>query len=310
MTNSDPPASPPPSQAKLHRAKLADASKHTVTYRTPHARAVPHRARSSSQVSLRPETLPASLCPYCDQPLPENPSDALLDLLRTARAKSRPRPRRNNPHGLKASMAVYIGVCERHRFETKVLPRAIRSGWPTKIDFDLLPDRVKNHRQALDAVLADPRASVFFREANDLIAKVGARVAESPMGQYAAFQRFQPGYYGERGALLLLQTLAVMYPVRDLRAISDRFAPLSLQTFQYAVLLPEAALALIKEDMGTSAAGALTTMRASSHYGSMMFCDDDDADGDTVGDMLMREFAMRRRKEIEEEEEEERDWVA
>lgn len=125
--------------------------------------------------------------------LPDECSSTLVKLLKNAKDSAIPRARANNPQGLYAPLAVYIDVCTRHRFERKVLPRAKRKGWPTTIDFDRLPQRIRSHKSHLDAVLQDPTCSPFFREMRDRIRDVGLRVAESAMGQYQVFQRFQPG---------------------------------------------------------------------------------------------------------------------
>ncbi|KZV91332.1 hypothetical protein EXIGLDRAFT_615760, partial [Exidia glandulosa HHB12029] len=139
----------------------------------------------------------------------------------------------------------------------------------------MLPARVHKSRvrKVLDGVLADPKTSSFFIEAVENIVKVGARVAESAMGQYAVFENIQPGYYGERGSVVLHQALFALYPPEVLNTAQPRYAPLSTQTFIHSVLVPEAALALIMQDTGSSRPDALKTMRASSRYGSLMFPD-------------------------------------
>lgn len=138
---------------------------------------------------------PSLLCPFCDELLPENRSSVFDDLLANALKQAYPKWRRANPLGKRAPMTAYISVCERHRFEAKILPQAIRAGWPTKIDFNALPGRIqkKKIRQLLEGVLADPTSSSFFMEAMENVVKVGARVAESAMGQYAVFEKIQPG---------------------------------------------------------------------------------------------------------------------
>ncbi|EJD32511.1 hypothetical protein AURDEDRAFT_178410, partial [Auricularia subglabra TFB-10046 SS5] len=114
-----------------------------------------------SDAERRPSSRPPRLCPYCDQALAENLSDTFEDMLLSARAKSWRTRRAANPGALKAPFSVTANVCERHRFEAKMLPRALRLGWPTAIDFDALPARVRAHRPVLDFVLADPSAGSF-----------------------------------------------------------------------------------------------------------------------------------------------------
>ncbi|KDQ18972.1 hypothetical protein BOTBODRAFT_91809, partial [Botryobasidium botryosum FD-172 SS1] len=78
---------------------------------------------------------PSTLCPFCDEPWPENPSDELTALLEKLRLKAWPDPRFGNPGGLKAPISAFINLCQLHRSEAQYIPEGIRRGWPTKIDF-------------------------------------------------------------------------------------------------------------------------------------------------------------------------------
>ncbi|KAH7106732.1 RTC4-like domain-containing protein, partial [Auriculariales sp. MPI-PUGE-AT-0066] len=218
----------------------------------------------------------SKLCPFCDQPLPEQLSPEFHDLLRNAIKRAVNRPRPSNRFGLKASLPIYIGVCERHRFEEKLLPQAIKAGWPTTIDFNAVPRRLLDQRKLLKDILQNPSTSSFFRDSLEHVQAVGLRVAESAMGQYATFERIQPGYYGERGSIVIHQTLFTMFSPEVMLAAQPNFAPLSQHTFTHAVLVPEAALLLIQQDQRTPREAALKTMRASSRFGALMFPDDDD----------------------------------
>jgi hypothetical protein len=136
---------------------------------------------------------PSKLCPFCDELLPEQPSDKLKMLLRAASNRAVNRARPANKLGLKAPLQVYIGVCERHRFEAKLLPQAAKAGWPTTIDFNAIPMRLMDRQDLFEGILKDPTTSSFFCESLEHVQAVGLRVAESAMGQYATFERSQPG---------------------------------------------------------------------------------------------------------------------
>ncbi|THU92950.1 hypothetical protein K435DRAFT_607523, partial [Dendrothele bispora CBS 962.96] len=96
---------------------------------------------------------PETLCPYCDAPLPESPSPLLLRLLEQTAAKSVRAPRPRNPLGRKAALGIYVTVCQRHRFESEVLPEAEKKGWPKDINWKAIEGRVKNMREDLQALL-------------------------------------------------------------------------------------------------------------------------------------------------------------
>jgi hypothetical protein len=153
----------------------------------------------------------STLCPYCDEPLPCNPTPQLNDLLATAKQQSYGDPRPQNPFGLKAPLAIYISACQRHRFETHLLPEALEKGWPQSIDFKEVPKRVESMKSALEDLIIDvddcndnessvyddtrsPRSrSIFWRELKKEIQKQGSRTTTGVKGQFSTFEKTQPG---------------------------------------------------------------------------------------------------------------------
>ena len=142
---------------------------------------------------------PKTLCPYCDDPLPDTPTEQLLTLLAALVRTSRPDPRPANPLGRRAPMRLFAPACQRHRFERDWLPLARARRWPTRIDFAGVRARVERRKAALRAVLADADArgargeSVFWREVREEVRVRGARAAVGAGGQFATFERAQPG---------------------------------------------------------------------------------------------------------------------
>ncbi|KAH7885744.1 RTC4-like domain-containing protein [Phlebopus sp. FC_14] len=273
---------------------------------------------------------PTTICPYCDEDLPAHPTPPLQNLLATARRKSYADPRPRNPRGLKAPLAIYISVCQRHRFETHHLPIAIERGWPTSIDFKKVPDRVKRMKAELEAIILDngycddgeeddiddisggPRSrSVFWREVRKEVRKQGSRTVVGVKGQFASFEKTQPGYYGEQGSNIIHQTLFNLFPPSSFDA--SLIAPLSPAEFIQRILVPEAAVRLIAQDLCADIGDAIATLRESAQYGVAMFPDtvsgegkrkEVDMDDDEMGvaDQIVMERARVRRRELEEEE--------
>lgn len=116
--------------------------------------------------------------------------------------------------GLKASVGAYVTVCKRHRFESHQIPLAKARGWPVSIDFHKLKPRVealRNHLQALisNKPLAQPpddwsmddtddeilprSGSLFWQELVGDIRAKGTRAIASAKGQFANFDKLQPG---------------------------------------------------------------------------------------------------------------------
>ncbi|KAL5536818.1 hypothetical protein ACEPAF_641 [Sanghuangporus sanghuang] len=265
------------------------------------------------QTDIQPD--PKTLCPYCDMPFPPNPTPLLIDMLK--RIPKYPDARPTNPLGLKAPLLSYVTMCQRHQFEMQLLPKARAAGWPTCIDFTTLPGRIHALRKHMTVLLRDKRKSIFWRDLKKDIDKYGARKTMGVTNQFDSFEKSQPGYYGEQGAVIITQTLSHLFPPDSIDP--DRVAPLTPTEFIRCVLVPECAVALIQEDLGsgTSIEYAIRILRKSSKYGTAMFPDLDNRDamsvgedlgmGQQVGEAIMKERVRARRAEISEEEKETKD---
>ncbi|KAJ3789794.1 RTC4-like domain-containing protein, partial [Lentinula aff. detonsa] len=244
-----------------------------------------------------------TLCPYCDESLPSSPTPHLKHLLATTAKKSVRAPRPTNPMGRKAAVSVFINVCQRHRFESKILPEAEAKGWPKSIEWNLIHGRVMRMRKHLEALMensffgdtkggsdsddSDVHESgsqrmrvrdkcFFWKEVMKEVKEKGTRAAANVKSQFANFQNAQPGYYGELGSILIHQSLCELFPPETTHP--DLVSPLSPKEFINRVLLPEVALRLIMEDKllsGSSGARkSLEILRDSTTYGVAMFPED------------------------------------
>ena len=117
--------------------------------------------------------------------------------------------------------------------------------------------------------------------------------------------------------MIITQALSNLFPLDSIDP--SRVAPLTPMEFIRCILVPECAVALIQEDLGsgTSKEYAIRTLRKSSKYGTAMFPDLDNRDAmsvgkDTgtaqqVGEAIVKERVRARRVEISEEEREAED---
>ncbi|KAJ3571044.1 hypothetical protein NP233_g4012 [Leucocoprinus birnbaumii] len=317
--------------ARKRRIQLVDEASAMVNNIDPY--------EEEDSLFISPSVDPETLCPYCDSPLPPSPTPFFSKLLESALGKSHPDPRSTNPLGRKAPLSVFVVVCQRHDFETEVLPEAEAKGWPKSIDWEGLGDRVSRMKPDLKDIIHDsgepdmqalingeggdlmtsfsckgPRIRcVFWREAMKSFLKSGARGMADVRGQFLDFEKSQPGYYGELGQIIIQQTLLNMFP-------PDSFDPTLIKPFTATdfiqrILVPEVALRLIMEDRGLKglmgAETALSILRESTTYGVTMFPEDSGEGVSSrkragrpseigVGDRIVMERAMKRRKEIEE----------
>lgn len=109
--------------------------------------------------------------------------------------KSYPDPRPGNPKGLRAPFQIFIPLCDRHKFEGRLLPLARSNGWPMRIDFAALPGRIRRPAvlECLAAVIKAKEANHFWREIEEEVKKRGSRRVVGAEGQYASFEKTQPG---------------------------------------------------------------------------------------------------------------------
>jgi hypothetical protein len=112
------------------------------------------------------------------------------------------------------------------------------------------------------------------------------------------------------GRVIIHQTLYNIFPPEEIDP--ETVMPLTPADFIQRILLPEAAVTLIKEDLQISHEEAVQTLRDSVQYGVVMFPDDGAGATSTItkktlgtlgeGEKMMRDRARARRKVIEEEE--------
>ncbi|KAI9067967.1 hypothetical protein FKP32DRAFT_1538104, partial [Trametes sanguinea] len=248
-------------------------------------------------IFLDPSVDPATLCPWCDEPLPPNPTPYLTSLIEGARQRSYPDDRPTNPLGLRAAPMVFVGVCQRHRFERVWIPRARRRGWPTSINWGRLRGRIERLKGKLKAIIDDidedfvptatkerelphrrPRKeNEFWQDVVKNVRQQGSRQTTGVRGQFLHFNKTQPGYYGELGYVIIHQTLCDLFPPASFDPVAA--LPLTPADFIAHVLVPEAALNLIMEDLNLPRADALKTLRDSVEYGVAMFPVDEGESG-------------------------------
>ncbi|KAJ7574386.1 RTC4-like domain-containing protein [Mycena floridula] len=272
---------------------------------------------------LDPDIDPKTLCPYCDNALPKNPTPCLKKMLASAREISSSHPRPTNPLGRKAPLAAFISVCQRHQFESHLLPEAEEKGWPQVIDWTQVEGRIKKMKRGLAELIQDhdgdeggPRQRcIFWDEIIADVKKKGSNAASNIRNQFDTFEKTQPGYYGELGSVIILQTLYNLFPLDSLNPAHVQ--PLNPSEFMQRILVPEVALRLIMEDQNLSGSkghrDAVKILRDSATYGVAMFPEDEgESGGDRkknkgdmgVADKMVMDRARRRRKELDQEEEE------
>jgi hypothetical protein len=134
-----------------------------------------------------------SICPFCDRPLPEFPSDKLSKLIDKAKENSTP-GHRDNPLALDAPLNITIDLCLLHVHEAEMVPLADERGWPMIIDYVDVLKRLQQDPvvSCLKEIYAQPANSKFYVTLLDRWSK-GGDAAISNMGMYLSLDQYGTG---------------------------------------------------------------------------------------------------------------------
>ncbi|KAG6848138.1 hypothetical protein H0H93_003063 [Arthromyces matolae] len=207
-----------------------------------------------------------ALCPYCDDPLPSSPSPSLTAHLLRLEPLSEPDPQPSNKNHRKAPLHVYVSLCTRHIFESRELPNARRRGWPLTPNFSDLFSRLESRSRALQRAAQDPDNS-FLLEAKNYY-------KSNPTRLQGASAQLTSSSYGERGYQIIHIAIEHVIPQRIVNL--SHIHPLTYRTFLREVLIPEAAILLIREDLKLSKLDAIRVWKESCTFGNGMHPSDDD----------------------------------
>ncbi|KAJ7653858.1 hypothetical protein B0H17DRAFT_1146920 [Mycena rosella] len=231
------------------------------------------------QVKIEPETEvdPNSLCSFCDTALPISPSPELIRLRDSLDAISRADPIPGNAgHRRPTSMMLVGGYCEKHRLERDIFPRAIAGKWLFTPDFSTLFKRILSLRPALVVLNEEIENSSFFRDAKAHYTPKPPQPGEQQMSmtqllsvgrQYASVERLHAqgaGYYGEIGYEIFMVAVRFMFPDG---VNLEHYAPLPYSVVLAEVLLPEAAVRIVEQDLELSPRAAKRVLRESYLFG-------------------------------------------
>ncbi|KAL7752465.1 hypothetical protein RI367_001999 [Sorochytrium milnesiophthora] len=171
-------------------------------------------------------------------------------------------------------------VCPGHERE-RIIHTAKEKGWPmpdevTKLLATVTP-RIHALKPSLDKIISGESTSYYCQKLVEIIKEKGAKY-RSVKNFEARHESLRPGYYGHRGAELIKEALAKMYIYSGNPLSEESTGVLSVTEFLHEVLMPEAAVLLIRQDMQQRPASSNATMDQARHlkddsaeYGSVFF---------------------------------------
>jgi hypothetical protein len=130
---------------------------------------------------------PSTLCPFCDETLPTEPSTKLLAMLDRLKRKATPDPRWGNSLGLKAKMETYVAFCALHQAESNEFPKGRKYGWPTTLNLESIAHRTRQCKAALEEIINDPSSGTFMDPLQKRAGEYGANAITGAKGSWAVF---------------------------------------------------------------------------------------------------------------------------
>ncbi|KAI7866373.1 hypothetical protein BDF14DRAFT_1694354, partial [Spinellus fusiger] len=138
--------------------------------------------------------------------------------------------------------------CRLHDIELVVKPKGLQEGYPTDIDFDAIEKRVVGFQQEIEDVIHGRIKSSYRDTALKAYEMLGKNKARSSMGVMARFETTLPGYYGSKGAAIILDVLSRLY-LHSEQLTYIATAPQQPIEYLQQVLVPEVGFRLIRQDL-------------------------------------------------------------
>ncbi|KAG8898514.1 hypothetical protein FRB99_007390 [Tulasnella sp. 403] len=135
------------------------------------------------------ETEEIRLCPFCDFQLPPNISDRFFHAAAAAKVYGTAAPTSLNPDHVDLDLVRMSAICSIHEHERAAFVD-INKGFPSTIDFGILPSRIRALRSKLQAMLDGPSE-------HTVIETLRHKPYLSQRDRNAAMAECHAGYYGE-----------------------------------------------------------------------------------------------------------------
>ncbi|PYH94228.1 hypothetical protein BO71DRAFT_398994 [Aspergillus ellipticus CBS 707.79] len=191
-----------------------------------------------------------SVCPWCKAPVEPG-------LLLQFRAQPKQRMREQQR------------FCDSHK-QSSAEQEWKEKGYPA-IDWDGFEERINRHFADLETIMV-PETSSFYRNLLDSTMKAGQAKNFRLTLDGDGLENISCGYYGTRGAGKMLQAITTRYgrKLRRLAADDHIVKTAGVVGYAQAVLVPELAVRLVKEDLGVDDEAARQILRDTIDIGEKL----------------------------------------
>ncbi|PTU20570.1 hypothetical protein P175DRAFT_0478522 [Aspergillus ochraceoroseus IBT 24754] len=191
------------------------------------------------------------LCPMCKEPV----APALL-----VKFQAQPRQRIRDQQVF----------CESHK-KSSAEKEWEEKGYPT-IDWENFHERIRTHFDDLEKRILVPDSPSYYRNVLDTALKSGQAKNFRLTLSGDVLETISCGYYGTRGSGKMLQAITARFArkLRHLAADDHIVKKAGVVVYSQAVLVPELAVRLVKEDMGVDDESARQILRESIEIGEKL----------------------------------------
>ncbi|KAI7898068.1 RTC4-like domain-containing protein [Cokeromyces recurvatus] len=196
-------------------------------------------------------------CPYCSEFLFPM-TDAIEHALKVIKTKDKAYEERHHVTTSFKGHATTLrpvssmekdAFCRLHKLELVIKPQGAKEQYPCTIRFHELPERIVKYDKELRQIIKNKIPSHYRQIAEGAYLKLGENKARGTMGMMHHFEASLPGYYGPRGASVILETLSKMY-LEDSDVLKTQLkSPQLPMEFLQQVLVPEVGVRLIRDDL-------------------------------------------------------------
>ena len=178
--------------------------------------------------------------------------------------------------GKRLTMRQQAAFCRDHKVKS-AHEQWRRRGFP-EIDWSHFDQRLESYHPQIEEMLRGDKSSFYRNVFEDTVRAGKTRTLKQAMLQGADVEDMTPGYYGSRGAKMVVDNIIARFSTKLRRlAGSDKLISAGgVSGYVQAVLAPELAVMLVMDDMRVDEDGAREILRESVDIGNLLNEEEDE----------------------------------
>lgn len=178
--------------------------------------------------------------------------------------------------GRRLTMRQQAAFCRDHKVKS-AHEQWRRRGFPD-IDWSHFDQRLESYHPQIEEMLRSDKSSFYRNVFEDTVRAGKTRTLKQAMLQGADVEDMTPGYYGSRGAKMVVDNIIARFSskLRRLAGSDKLISAGGVSGYVQAVLAPELAVLLVMDDMRVDEDGAREILRESVDIGNLLNEEEDE----------------------------------